>query len=285
MSHIEGIQGLQGRDPIGAAISIGIKSPRGFPTDKDKFFIVSPREVDGVRPQLPQFAPFHQQSADKRRILRGVLTHATRDQCFEHRLSMRAFPKGYPAPRSHPNMRPVCEGDGKQAVRWMQDKAGEDFQPIRCPHDQCEFRQLTPPLCKPFMRVLFGLRWPDGNPLPTPLVKYTSGAWSTTANWIGFFDVLDEAIRWCVEEQNIWPAPTYYGLPFTMSLIESTNRQKKTRFPTVIVSPDVTPASFFMAQRSQLLELKSSEPAPAITDERLQADDVVDEDIKTITVG
>lgn len=274
---------MKGRDPIGAAVSIGIKSGRGFPVDKDRFFIVSPREVDGIRPQLPQFAPFHHQPAEKRRILRGVLTHATRAECFEHRLLMQAFPKGYPAPRSHPRMKPVCEGDGKHAVRWMQE--ADDFQPIRCPNDLCEFRQTTPPLCKPFMRVLFSLRWPDGNPLPTPLVKYTSGAWSTTANWVGFFDALDTAIKWCVEEQGIWPAPTYYGLPFTMSLIESTNRQKKTRFPTVVVSPDVTPASFFMSQRRQLMELKSNVQMPAITDARVQDDDIVGEDIKSVSVG
>lgn len=276
MKHPEGIEGLSGREPIGAAVTIGIKSGRGFPVEKDKFHIVSPRDVDGVRPHLPQFAFFNGAQAEHRKVIKANILHRTRAQCFEHRLSLQAFPKGYSAPRAHPNMRPVCEGDGVHAVRWMQGVGDDEFANIRCPHKLCEFRQTDPPSCKPFMRLLFRLRWskPD---LPTPLVKFTSRSWETIANFVGLFDMLETAAR----ELGI-SDPTLYGFPFTMTLIERTKAAKKARYSVVAVSPDQDPIDFLLAQKERLAMIQG--PAPlALPD--AQDDGEVFEDIQSVEVG
>ena len=275
MNHLEGIEGLEGREPIGAAVTIGIKSSRGFPTEKDKFHIVSPRDVDGIRPHLPQFAFFNEADASLRKVLRGNILHRTQDQCFEHRLTMQAFPKGYAGQRAHPNMRPVCEGDGKIAVRWMQGIGDKEFSTITCPHKHCEFRQIEPAACKPFMRILFRLRWTKDN-LPTPLVKLTSRSWETTANFKGLFDMLKTAAR----ELGI-DNPTLYGFPFTLTLIERTKAARKARYPVVTVSPDQDPVDFFLMQKERLKGLPGQIPA-ALPD--LQDVGEVYEDIKTLEV-
>ena len=275
MKHPEGIEGLSGREPIGAAVTIGIKHGRGFPVEKDRFHIVSPRDVDGVRPHLPSFAFFNQAKPEHRTVLKANILHRTRAQCFEHRLVLQAFPKGYPAPRAHPNMRPVCEGDGSRAVRWSQDAAGDDFSDIRCPHKLCEFRQTNPPSCKPFMRLLFRLRW--NNPdLPTPLVKLTSRSWETTANFIGLFDMLDTAAR----ELGI-PDPTLYGFPFTMTLVERTKAAKQARYSIITVSPDQDPIDFFLAQKERLAQIQG--PAPLALPEAQEIGEVF-EDIQSVEV-
>lgn len=275
MNHPNGIDGLQGREPVAAAVTIGIKSSRGFPTEKDRFHIVSPRDVDGIRPHAPQFAFFNTAAPDQRKVLRANILHRTVSQCFEHRLTMQAFPKGYAAPRAHPNMRPVCEGDGKMAVRWMQDDDGNDFANIKCPNRLCEFRQTEPASCKPFMRILFRLRWAKEG-LPTPLVKLTSRSWETTANFIGLFDMLDTAAR----ELGIQD-PTLYGFPFTLALIERTKAARKARYPVIVVSPDQDPVDFFLAQRERLAALPDPTPA-ALPD--LQENAVVYEDIQSVEV-
>lgn len=273
----QGIDGLEGREPIGAAVTIGIKhKARGFPIEKDRFHIVAPRDVDGIRPHLPQFAPFNNAESEKRRVIRGNLMHRDRAKAFEHRLTMQSFPKGLPSPRSHPKMRPVCAGDGKIAVRWRQDENGEIFDNIKCPNKLCEFRQMDPPACKPFARFLFRLRWPEGNPLPTPLVKLTTRSWETTANLLGLFESLEAAAQE-LGVQN----PTLYGFPFTLSLIERTKPSRKARYPVIVVSPDVDPVTFFLGQQERLQKLSGPSPL-ALPD--LQESETVYEDIKTVEV-
>ncbi len=274
MTHLEGIDGLKGREPVGVAVTIGIKSQRGFPVEKNKFHLVSPRDVDGVRPHLPQFAFFNGAKDEHRKVLKGNLLHRSRAQAFEHRLTMQAFPKGYGTPRGHPGKRPVCEGDGKLASRWMQDDAGNKFANIKCPNRVCEFRQMDPPACKPFMRLLFRLRWSNAD-LPTPLAKFTSRSWETTSNILGLFEMLDSAAG----ELGI-SEPTLYGFPFTLTLIERTKAARKARYPVVIVTPDQDPVDFFLAQRERLAGL----PKPlALPD--LQDTGEVYEDIQSVEVG
>lgn len=280
MKHPEGIDGLTGREPIGAAVSIGIKhGSRGFPIETDKFHIVSPRDVDGVRPYLEAFAFFNNAKPELRKTLKGMLMHKGRDGAFVHRLTMHIFPKGAPAPRGHPNKRPVCEGDGHVAVRWMQDEEGQEFTNIRCPNRQCEYRLTEPPSCKPFAQLLFRLRWskPD---LPTPLVKFTTRSWETTANLLGFFEALETAAR----ELQV-PNPTLYGYPFTLNVIERTKVQRKARFPVVVVTPDIDPVEFFYTQRQRLNELQAPPSVEALPDLRVQDDETVYEDIRSVEVG
>ncbi len=276
MNHPEGIEGLEGREPIGAAVTIGIKSSRGFPEEKDKFHIVSPRDVDGIRPHLPQFKFFNEAPDDLRKVIRANILHRDASQCFEHRLTMQTFPKGAAGNRAHPSRRPVCEGDGKVAVRWMQGVGDKEFANIKCPHKLCEYRQMDPPACKPFMRLLFRLRWTKEG-LPTPLAKLTSRSWETTANVKGFFDMLDTAAR----ELGV-ANPTLYTFPFTMTLIERTKAQRKARYPVVVLSPDQDPIDFFMYQKERMAALGAS-IAAALPD--LQDTETVYEDIKSVEVG
>ncbi len=288
MKRPEGIADLSPNEPLGAAISLGVrKESGGYPIDKEFFHIVVPRSRDGIRPHHPLFDFFN--NADKgmeeaikrgthqsrRKTLKGNILHRERPQCFEHRLTMHAFPKSAPAPRAHPHMRPVCEGDGTHAIRWMQDEAGQEFSNIRCPNERCEYRLTEPAACKPFMRLLFRLRWakPD---LPTPLVKLTSRSWESTANILGLFTMLEAAAKELGIQQ-----PTLYGFPFTLTLIERTKPAKRARYPVITVSPDQDPVDFFLAQKRKLAEL----PAPALALPDMQDDEQVYEDIQSVSVG
>ena len=155
MSNYTGIKDLHGRDPVGCVVSIGIKSSRGFPTATDRFHIINPREESGVRHLHPAFASFNKAGPEHRKIIRGNIVHASMSDCFESHLKAQVVKK--PA---HPDMKPQCVGDGVKATRWGGPKP-DDFKEIKCLHDLCEFRQKKPPLCKPWLRFLFRLRWKD----------------------------------------------------------------------------------------------------------------------------
>ena len=160
MNNPNGIAGLEGREPVGAVLTVGHKSPKGNPTDTDRFYLVSPREENGVRPGLPVFSWFNGAHPDKRKTIRAALVHARRGDCFEYRLQNHVGPFG-----KHPNRRPFCVGDGVTAMRWMDKEDPDSFKQIECPHEKCPFRQeeqRKPPACKPFSRIFFHLRWGEG---------------------------------------------------------------------------------------------------------------------------
>lgn len=258
------IKDLKPREPIGAVLTIGVKGARGNPVDTDRFFLVLPQEVDGVRPLHPSFSRYNGEAADRRQMLRGNLVHATQDQCFEHRLRAQVI-KGCPP---HPARGPHCTGNGVKAERWD----GETYRQIECPHDRCQWRQPArlssgkdgPTPCKPWMRLLFRLRWPDGNPLPTPLIKWTSGSWNTTANILGFFRYIDDQARYMgISEFSL------YGLPFSLTL----TRKKRAigggrSFPVVSITPEVDLSEFVFAQRQRMQHLSEMAPPAALTDSR-----------------
>ena len=149
-----GIEGLTGREPIGAVLRIGIKGPKGAPVNRDRFYIVAPkRDNTGCRPLHPAFGGYHKAAPEHRRSLECVLVHAGEADCFGYQL-MCYRAKGL---ESHPDGFPSCSGDGHQARRWD----GSDWQDIPCPGEHCRFRQEgsgnrgVGRACKPDIRLLF----------------------------------------------------------------------------------------------------------------------------------
>ena len=271
------IEGLTGRDPIGAALTIGHKGPKGNPTDTDRFFIVVPQEENGVRVPHPAFVPFNNADPEKRRTLRCVLIHASQDQCFGYNLRAQLLP----GRKGHPQKRPLCSSnDSKTAERWN----GTAFDKIACPNDKCEFRKAVgdgPTPCKPFMRILFRPVWPEGNPLPTPLMKLTSGSWNTTAAFLGFFQyIAQQAAALGVPEY------TLYGLPFVITLGKkkrSGDAASARSFPVLTVSPDVDLQRFLWSQQERFA--KFGGPVAALTDREQSAAEIVDADYRSIVPG
>lgn len=266
------IDGITGREPIGAALTIGVKDrQRGFPTEKDRFHLVMPHEADGRREHHPAFSFFNGAQADKRRVILGNLVHRTKAECFEYHLKAQVCGK-----TGHPDKRPCCVGDGKKAVRWMGDTP-DNFAEIKCPNDKCEYRLTTPPSCKPWMRFLFRVRW-NNKAHPAMLVKFTSGSWNTISNFVGFFDYLDRLAN----ELGVQDA-TLLGLPFTLTLVERTKASAQRRFPTVSISPDIDPVEWMQRQREAIRALAGPVPT-ALLDFDQQDTATVYEDGLTITV-
>ena len=265
-----GIKGLEGREPIAAAVTIGIKKGgSGYPVERDRFHVVNPREADGVRALHPAFASFNAAGADNRKVLLGNLVHASQQACFEYQLKAQVIGS------AHPDRKPACVGDGIHAVRW-EGPDPDDFMQIKCPNERCEFRLTEPPKCKPFARLLFRLRWQDGVNLPTPLVKYTTGSWNTTANLLGFFEHIDRVARELGLEQY-----TLFGFPFILTLQDQTKASTKSRFPVVHISPEQDPVQFFMAQRQNIAQLQQQH---LVALPELQDTGEVYEDVQSINV-
>lgn len=283
MHGMNGIVGLEGREPFGAVLAIGRKGPKGNPIENDRFCIVVTQEVDGVRPFHPLFGFFNgleippekdDDGRDKkmpphpsRTVMRGYLVHADRDQCFEHHLKAQVLP-GYQA---HPAKGPHCTGDGERAKRWdhtLDDgKGGKGaYRDIECPNERCPFRQSDgnkPTPCKPWMRFAFRPRWKDGMTHPTPLTKFTSGSWNTTAAFLGFFNHIENSAR----ELGLTDYKLF-GLPFTMTLL----RKKRTgdsggrAFPIVTITPDIDILSWLADQRMRVAQIEAAQPIAALTD-------------------
>jgi len=271
MNNPTGIKGLEGREPVGCAVTIGVKKGgSGFPIERDRWHVVNPREADGVRALHPGFNAFNSAPIDKRKVLRGNIVHATRAECFEYQLKAQVLTKG------HPDKRPCCVGDGIHAVRWVAGDDPDAFSEIKCPNEKCEYRMTNPPKCKPFSRLLFRLRWQDGVALPTPLAKYTTGAWNTTANLVGFFDHIEKVAHQLGLEEY-----TLFGFPFILTLQDQTKASTKSRFPVVHISPEEDPVSFFMRQRESIAKLQQ-EHIISLPD--MQEPGEVFEDVQSISV-
>lgn len=279
MIERRGIKGLEGREPVGVVLSIGRKDPqRGFPTDKDRFYLVQPRETSidgkGVRPAHPMFTVFNQAAPEHRRVIRGNIVHANERDCFEWHLKAQVLDR-----KGHPNRRPCCVGDGARATRWM-GGAPDNFAEIDCPHDLCPYRQKTPPDCKPWMRMLFQLNWKEGSPMPAMLCKFTSAAWNTTANFRGFFD----SIHTAAAQLGIRDY-TLFGYPFVLTLTEQTKPSANSRFPVVTITPSVNPVEFFQMQAQMRQQLAEAPAFMALPDPEQQASYTLYEDVRGVSRG
>lgn len=280
MPHYEGIDGLRPRMPLGAALSVGIKGPSGAPTNTDRFYFVSPYDsAEGkfrVRPQLPQFAAWNEAEPAARRLVRGNLLHARREECFEYRLRAQVLTSKWPA---HPQKLPACTGDGDRATRYYGDTP-DDFREIACPNELCEFRQGSVKLCKPFAQLLFRPRWENGERFPSPLTKLTTGSWNSVSALAGFFKYIDDQAR-----QFGLESYSLFGLPFSLQLTMRTKPQAQQRFPVLAISPDCDLIQFFAAQRRNISELGGdlkSLPAVALTDPEMQSAEVLASDAAMI---
>lgn len=280
--HYDGIEGLQPRLPLGAALTIGVKGPSGAPTQTDRFHFVSPHDsMEGkhrVRPLLPQFSAFNGADASKRQMIRANLIHSTRAEAFAYHLRAQQLGGKWP---NHPQKRPACTGDGHKATRFY-GETPDDFREIDCPNELCEFRQGNVKACKPFGQLLFRPRWADGSTLPTPLTKLTTGSWYSVAALLGFFDhVEDQARQLGIEAYSL------YGLPFSIQLTFKSKPQAQQRFPVLAFSPEVDLVQFFLAQREQLDRIGGHAPlalpAVALTDDEMRSAEVLASDAALIS--
>jgi hypothetical protein len=280
MNQYDHIEGLEGREPVGAVLTIGIKGPKGAPVENDRFFFVSPFENEkGVRPQLPRFSTFNEAEPVHRQQITGAFQHHRIEDAFEFYLRAQVLGGKHPTP---PRRRPACQGDGEKATRYHgEDDSGEDdWREIDCPNELCEFRLGDAKRCKPMARLYFMPYWERGK-LPNPVTKWTSRSWNSVSNLVGFFDhIRAQALGLGMGDFSI------YGLTFTLTLGRKTNAKLKRSFPVVSISPNISLVEFFMGQR-QMIEAAGGklQLAAGTTSEVEQSEDVIDADFDSITPG
>ncbi len=271
LTRHRGILGLIGIDPVGAVLSIGRKETFGKKDNTDRFWIVQPREDNGVRALHPAFEFFNNAPDEKRQTIKGNIVHAKMEDCYWDNLTLYRFPKDHPLyKKSRPNNLPFCVGDGIAATRWI-GPGPDDCKPIECPNDRCEFRIGKHPVCKPSAKFLFRIAWDDPK-LPSMLVRFDCKSWWTAANFNGaekqvgkdgkshiirrgFFGYLENVAR----ELGI-PDCKLFGFPFIMTLTHRTKPSDNYRFPVVTIAPAVDPVTFFMQQRSNIKLLAERMP-------------------------
>lgn len=256
--------------PIGATVAVGYKDPaRGFPTEKDRFFIMNARAdgkgKDGRRYRHPDFGRFNDMARVERNgkpaanpestKIRGTIVHTRQEDCLTRNLQAQKLPDGNGKFIAEPHGAPACKGDGVKAKRWSM-KDGK-YLDIPCPDRLCPFRQrpqsgAAP--CSVLSYFLFQLRWPEKIGLPTPLVQYASRGWEVAGRLEGLFEyVRQQAAQLGLDPETI----SFYGLPFVMTLEERTG--SGSRFPVVVFAPDFPPGSdlqsWLMAQSTQRRQL------------------------------
>lgn len=249
MSKYKTLSEITPRDPIGAAVSLGIKNDRGIPVDKDRFHIVMPHETDNRRSHHPAFAAFNRADMDKRRTIKGNIVSSNQEECFEYyrRAQIKDKKMGM-----HPKKLPFCQSDGVTATRWV---GGDKFEELACLGKKCEFSCTLPPMCRPYMRLMFRLRWSEqaSAVMPSLLVSFKSQSWETISSAAGMFAHATTAMN------ELGIEPNLFGLPFTMTLVERTNKEKRSRYPTVAFSIDCDIIQF-AASRQETIERIGKQP-------------------------
>lgn len=304
MNQYNHIEGLKGREPVGAVVTIGRKGwkegeRKGAPVENDRFFFVSPFENEqGIRPQLPRFSTFNEADPSHRQQIMGGFVHHRIEDAFEFYLRAQVLGGKHPTP---PRRRPGCQGDGIKATRYFGEvdtstettatansclpkdptpRTEEDWREIDCPNELCEFRQGDAKRCKPMARLYFMPYWDRGK-LPNPVTKWTSRSWFSVSNLVGFFDhIRAQASGLGMGDFSI------YGLTFTLTLGRKTNPKLKRSFPVVSISPNISLVEFFMNQR-QMVEAAGGtlQLGEGVRSETEQSEDVVDADFDAITPG
>lgn len=256
--RFQGIEGLKGREPVGAVLRVGKKhEQKGYPVDRDRFYVCQVRmDGDKKRPLDPRFEPFNTAPLQYRRDVDAWLVHAEADDI--HNVNLACFrPRGASTP---PDNRYFCVGNGRVAERWdPRAKNGQGaFVQIPCPNDACVFRQKKHSAdgCKPNVTLLFRPDWGDGSKLPTPLMRLDSRAWNTGSNLIGFFEHIQTQIDGLIARGVLPAQPSLYGFPFRISLREETSsRDGGKRFPVISFSPRESVADWLvkMAQQKTII--------------------------------
>jgi len=281
------IREVTGREPVGAVVTIGEKGPSGAPTNTDRFFFKSPQEIrqgeKRWRPNHPAFAAYNEADPKFRQTLAGNLVHGTQDEAFSFYLRAHMPPKGSKWP-AHPGGKPFCVGDGTNATRLYgigQDGA-EDYRHIPCPNEKCEFRQGDLKLCKPFGRLYFRPRWPEGSKLPSPLTKLVTQSWYSVSNILGVFEyIAAQAKHLGLDRYSL------FGLPITLTLTRKTTPTRQRAFPVLSATLDCDLIAFLLAQREQIRALGGELrllPASAGSDDEC-APEVIEADVADIVPG
>jgi hypothetical protein len=262
------IEGVTGVEPVGAALTIGIKGDRGFPTEKDRFHIMEPREgSDGKRGVHPSFTWWAQAPPEMRRLVRGILVGP-----WDRMLRQSYRAQVLPGKPQHPGKRPACVGDGRTAERFDGQKGPADFRAMPCPGEACPFRKRgvdprngkeTREPCTPSTLFLFRIGFTDAvtqryQP-PTPVVRFASNAWRTYRAILGLRESLDRAA-----EQLGLPMD-YDPTGFRFSLLLTEAKGAGTKYPTVVVSPDESAVDFLLG-RQRLLSGHTLTPALTVDD-------------------
>ena len=272
------IEGLEGRAPIGAVVTVGTKSSSGYPTDNDRFFIKSPvPDATGGRPLHPEFGFYNSAAAEHRQVIRGRLMHANiRDACAWHL-------RGYKLPQleSPPSRRPTCEGDGEKATRFTGIVDGQEiFEQIECPNDRCPYRMGLKKPCRPAASVYFRLAWRREKP-PREYARWSTHSWNSASNLKGFVEHVEGvALELGLSSFSV------FGLPIKLTLTRKTSKAQKTAFPVVQITPDCKLPEFFVAQqeiRKQLGGEVLALPASQYEDDFGGGD--LDVDFEEITPG
>ena len=277
------IAGLVGPDPVGAVLTIGTKAANGAPTERDRFYLKSvfAQDVGGVlrKEPHPAFASFNSADPSKRKTIRGVIVHSSREDCFSYGLAAFKI-KGM---ASHPKKIPTCCGNGVEATRYFGKLAdgGDDFRTIVCANDLCPQRIGKIKECAPAMRFLFRINWNEGVTLPRILVRFVSKSWNTAKNFVGFMDYVDEQARaFGLTDYSL------FGLPFVMTLTEKTNPEEKSRFPVVTITPEFDLQEFLVWQRKQLESFGGKLALPAgLSDPENSAPEIIAADFADIVPG
>lgn len=225
------------RSPVAAAVRLGqktvaqkTKDGRQFwqatgMVDKGVFSFAEPREDErGVRPPHPSFAWYNDAPPASRRLLRVRLVNARLDDAMEAGLAARLGPTKMEIPGNRPWCSSPCEGT---ATRWM--GANQGWRAVPC-SDACE--HLLAKRCKPLTRLLFVPVWKapkaGEEPRPTPLCRYSTGSWNTTASLAGVRRAMLDAA-----EGLGLADPSFYGVTLRMIATEETRKGAGTRFPVV----------------------------------------------------
>ena len=227
-----------------------------------------------MRLQHPQFGFFNNEKWEHRQILYGVIVHPKEEDCFEYRLKAQVIRK--PA---HPGKQPHCVGDGVKARRWSFDDP-ESFVDIQCLGRKCEFSQGDNPACKPWMRFLFLVAWPQAKTArPQILCKFTSRGWRTVANFVGFFKYITQTASGMGLESY-----SLMGFPFSIEHTYQTQPDRGRKYQVVTITPSTEPSEFFYRQSERLRAIQSKQ-FTAITDHTQQEPEVVSEDFKGVSWG
>jgi len=244
-----GIVGVTGREPIGATLAIGRRDrPNGPPVEKDRFHLLYPHEINGLRPQHPDFAAFNAAPAEARRVVGLVFVSpawygeggALQQSYLAQKLSDR--PRG---DQGAPGQVPVCVGDGVSARRYFGEKGSDDWRHIPCPGEACPYRQPVSDRqgadCKPTTRLIARLDWPEPpagkRPMPSSVVRFASRGWDTYRAVRGMYEsVAQSATMFGVPIEQVPP----FGLRFRLLVQDRTRAAVGSspgrRYPVTVAS-------------------------------------------------
>lgn len=272
MEIIQGVEGLRPRAPIGVVATVGHRGQGGTPVDKDRFFLMAPdapakaygsksyftRELHG---QFKAWNDAANAGDPRTRTLSGVIVHSD----FHRAVDLSRVAMKLPD-MANPSKQPCCRGNGREASRFSGVLDGvEVFAKIACPGRLCPYAQGDSPPCKPTAHLLFMLQWIGGQAkMPSMLCAWSSRSPRSIENMLGLFALVlgTQAVAPDSDPDTWEPGlaaslgitnPSLVGLPFTMTVGERTNAEKRTRYPTVRFSAGDLEA--WIRSQAQLREL------------------------------